>query len=65
MGSSEYSHVGLLGELDLTDALTGGDHVLVLDTHDTTTPVLAVLVVVVELRADAIITRQSPSCSYY
>jgi len=48
----ECSHVGLLGELDFPKALTGADHVLVLDTHDTTTPVSALLVVVVVLLAE-------------
>ena len=45
----EYSHVGLLGEFDFLDALEGSNHVLVLDTHNTATPVSAELLVVVEL----------------
>ena len=32
------SYKGLLGELDLTKTLASADHVLVLDTHFTTTP---------------------------
>lgn len=43
------SHVGLLGELNFLDALKGSNHVLVLDTHNTTAPVSAELIVVVEL----------------
>ena len=43
------SHVSLLGELDFLDALEGSNHVLVLDAHNTTTPVSAELFVVVEL----------------
>ena len=31
-------HVGLLGKLDIHESLSGGHHVLVLDTHNTTTP---------------------------
>lgn len=45
----KYSHVGLLGKLDLLDALESSNHVLVLDAHNTTTPVSAELFVVVEL----------------
>jgi hypothetical protein len=43
------SHVGFLGELDVDLALSLLHDVLVLDSHDTTTPGLAELVVVVEL----------------
>jgi len=43
------SHVGLLGELDLSKALAGTDHVLVLDTHDTTAPVFSKLIILVVL----------------
>ena len=43
------SHVGLLGELDVSELLAGSHHVDVLDSHDTTTPLLAELNVVVEL----------------
>jgi len=35
MGSE---HVGFLGELDLSEFLSLGHHVLILDTHNTTTP---------------------------
>ena len=45
----ERSDEGLLGELDLDELLAGGHHVLVLDTHDTTTPLLEELGVVVVL----------------
>ena len=31
-------HVSFLGELELEESLSGGHHVLVLDTHDTTSP---------------------------
>ncbi len=47
------SHVGLLGEFDFSDALTGSNHVLVLNTHNTTTPVSSELLVVVELFPEA------------
>lgn len=47
-----YSHVGLLGELDLAESLAGSDHVLVLDTHDTTAPLSALLLVVVVLLSE-------------
>ena len=40
---------GLLGELDFHELLASSHHVLVLDTHDTTTPLSEQLVVVVEL----------------
>jgi len=43
------SDEGLLGELDLDELLAGSHHVLVLDTHDTTTPNSGELVVVVVL----------------
>jgi len=46
------SHVGLLGELDFSKLLALSDHVLVLDAHDTTTPVLTLLIVVVVLLAE-------------
>lgn len=48
------SHVGLLGELDLSNSLSAGHHVLVLDTHDTTTPLSAESFVVVELLSEGL-----------
>ena len=54
-GSIEFcSHVGLLGELDLTDALTAGNHVLVLDSHNASTPGAAELLVLVELLVEVL-----------
>lgn len=44
--SAALSHVSLLGELDLSKALAGTHHVLVLDAHDTTAPLLEHLGVV-------------------
>lgn len=41
------SHVGFLGQLDLADLLAAGNHMLVLDTHDTTTPGAAELLILV------------------
>ena len=49
MCESSCSDEGLLGELDLDELLAGSHHVLVLDTHDTTTPNSVQLLVVVEL----------------
>lgn len=49
IGVASCSHVGLLGELDFSNALASSHHVLVLDTHNTATPVSAELLVVVEL----------------
>jgi len=43
------SDKGLLGELDLDESLASGHHVLVLDSHDTTTPLSDEVVVIVEL----------------
>lgn len=43
------SHVGFLGELDFSKLFSLGHHVLVLDTHNTTTPSLLVGNVLVEL----------------
>jgi len=45
MGSE---HVGFLGELDLSEFLSLGHHVLILDSHNTTTPGLSEVNVVVE-----------------
>ena len=42
-------HVGLLGELDVELSLLGSHHVLVLDSHDTTTPDSSKSLVVIEL----------------
>jgi hypothetical protein len=49
-----YSHVGLLGEFDLSLLFSLSHHVLVLDTHDTTTPVSSEGLVIVELRAEVL-----------
>jgi len=43
------SHVGLLGELDFSELFSLGHHVLVLDTHNTTTPLSLEVGVLVEL----------------
>jgi len=48
VASKSCSHVSLLGELDFSNSLSAGHHVLVLDTHDTTAPGSAELVVVIE-----------------
>ena len=48
------SHVGLLGELDLSELLSLGHHVLVLDAHNTATPVSSEGLVVVELSAEVL-----------
>lgn len=45
----DSSHVGLLLELDFSESLASADHVLVLDTHDTTSPLSHGLLVVVVL----------------
>ena len=47
-----YSHVGLLCELDISELLASAHHVLVLDTHDTATPVSLLVPVVVELSTE-------------
>jgi len=47
-------HVCLLLELDIEESLLGSHHVLVLDTHDTTTPDSAELLVVVVLRFECL-----------
>ena len=46
------SHVGLLGELDFSELLSLSHHVLVLDTHDTTTPDLSESLVVVVVASE-------------
>ena len=43
------SHVGLLGELDFSDFLSLGHHVLVLDSHDSVSPLSSQVEVVVVL----------------
>lgn len=43
------SHVGFLGELDFSSFLSLGHHVLILNTHKTTTPLLLVVLVLIEL----------------
>lgn len=48
------SHVSLLGELDLSLLLSLGHHVLVLDAHNTTTPVSSEALVVIELSAEVL-----------
>jgi len=53
MGSS--SHVGLLGEFDLSEFLSLGHHVLILDTHDTTSTLSIEVGVVVELRHEGLL----------
>ena len=51
LGSSDHS---LLGHLDLVDALASSHHVLVLDAHDTTAPILAELSVIVVLSLEGV-----------
>ena len=46
------SHVGLLSELDISELLSMGHHVLVLDAHNTATPVSSEGLVLVELSAE-------------
>jgi len=53
MGAS--SHVGLLGEFDLSEFLSLGHHVLILDTHDTTSTLSIEVGVVVELRHECLL----------
>ena len=53
MGAS--SHVGLLGEFDLSEFLSLGHHVLILDTHDTTSTLSIEVGVVVELRHEGLL----------
>ena len=48
------SHVCLLCELDLSELLSVGHHVLVLDTHNTATPVSSESLVVVELSTEVL-----------
>merc|ERR1711988_1605905 len=48
----ENSHVGFLGELDLSELLSLGHHVLVLDSHDTFSPLSSQVQVVVELSGE-------------
>ena len=43
------SHVGLLCEFNFSNLFALGNHVLVLDTHNTSTPVFSEFFVVVEL----------------
>jgi len=38
---AQRSHVSFLGQLDLADLLAAGNHMLVLDTHDTAAPLFA------------------------
>lgn len=49
------SHVGFLGELDLSELLSLGHHVLVLDTHDTTALLSLEVGVIVELRHEGLL----------
>lgn len=48
------SHVGLLSELDISELLSMGHHVLVLDAHNTATPVSSEGLVLVELSAEVL-----------
>lgn len=48
------SHVCLLCELDLSELLSVGHHVLVLDTHNTAAPVSSEVLVIVELSAEVL-----------
>ena len=48
------SHVGLLSELDFSKLSSVGHHVLVLNTHNTTTPVSSEGLVLVELSAEVL-----------
>lgn len=53
-GIQRNSHVGLLSELDFSKLSSVGHHVLVLDTHNTTTPVSSEALVLVELSAEVL-----------
>lgn len=48
------SHVGLLSELDFSELLSMGHHVLVLDAHNTATPVSSEGLVLIELSAEVL-----------
>ena len=48
------SHVGLLSELDFSELCSMGHHVLVLDAHNTATPVSSEGLVLVELSAEVL-----------
>ena len=48
------SHVSLLGELDLSEFFSVSHHVLVLDAHNTTTPVSSERLVLIELSAEVL-----------
>ena len=48
------SHVGFLCQLDFGELCSLGHHVLVLDSHDTTSPGSSEVVVVVELDSEAL-----------
>ena len=50
----EYSHVGLLLEFDFSELLSGSHHVLVLNSHKTTTPDSSELFVIVELGSEVL-----------
>lgn len=50
----DNSHVSLLLELDLSESLSLGHHVLVLDSHDTSAPVSSEGIVVVELSSEVL-----------
>lgn len=50
----DNSHVSLLLELDLSESLSLGHHVLVLDSHDTSAPVSSESLVVVELSSEVL-----------
>lgn len=54
MVAGSYSHVGLLGEFDFSLLFSLGHHVLVLNTHNTTTPVSSEGLVVVELSSEVL-----------
>ena len=53
MGAS--SHVGFLGEFDFSEFLSLGHHVLVLNSHDTTTLLSLEVGVIVELRHEGLL----------
>jgi hypothetical protein len=50
----DNSHVSLLGEFDFSELLSLGHHVLVLDSHDTTTPGSPLSLVVVVLGSEVL-----------
>lgn len=50
----EISHVSFLLEFDFSELLSLGHHVLVLDSHNTTTPGSSQLVVLVELSSEVL-----------